>query len=1196
MSIWEILTPVSGGCTSVICSTEVADPSQLTAVIVSEAITLLEVVPSFLGTMPEYLQKDATSLRAVCVTGEAFPASTASAVDIALGAPTSIFNTYGPSEAVIVVSTHQYAQGEEVVPIGGPISNTEFAVFDARGNIATDHQGRLIILGQQVTYGYLHRQRQTSTAFIPTMQHGSVPAYDSGDIARVNRDGQLVFLGRKDSQVKIRGNRVEIGEVENAILASPSVDKCAVLAMKLGASESMSLVAFVQYVAGVVEENAVQDAVAGMPKSHHPSLVVPIESMPLNTSGKIDTNALKARHGSSSERQINLLPQNKHSQPSHSPNSQLARVVSTILGVESIDSNMSFFEAGGDSISAIKLVSAIKKEFPDAIFTVKDVFDYPTVEAMTSRLALGGPTMRPEIHESQVQEYTDDAVNFTPGKRTSLDLEKLRGVWRVVLKVESIDDEASFFAVGGDSISAIRLVSGVRAAFPDRGLSVKDVFDHSNIAQMARFLGLTRVRQASVAKARAAVPTKDVIDFFRNKARSSNSLEMVSTPSHEHLATEDMKWIRYSFTDIPVELNGVNRQSVTEAILRVWKHLLPATGEGEAVRWSTADGVGGSEAHPPGALSIAVVDDDRCVLTLLLSSLRFDVHTAEAFVNDFMTEVTRSHASDGVGQRLTGKSSRADSTSPSSRSHLPMNRQSVTFWRDVTVTAAAANVVSAKGLGSRSVESRDTKGAATFVAVRLPQLVSKESKTAIASWLVSSILLHAVSKLPSDNHHHGTGGISVSILVELPGEAGATNQVPLVVEASPKLVARSHFLVDRTMSKREYRQPQFEQLLYLERDFLLMASFEQLLRNDVAVCVARMSDSRLNMESRHSISFSLDAEGMFVASAGGNVGHESATLRYLSTVLDSLASLQFSLDKAPLIPFPVDVCEGSALAQQLHGAAIVDAWPLAPMQEGMLFEWLKDGGGTEAGSNLYVSQETRLMLVLHQSGQDASSHPSDNFPTYLSHVSTVRMAWQILTNRHEALRSVFVWDGAASPLQVVLRTHELAYSHATCCIGDASSCSINLDDVRFLKTLRGATQASNDEERAALDLSAALPPFRLRCIDLDHIGGVIVTTTWHHIILGGWSLDLLAAQESSIERRLSEGDNASNWLDGFEVPPLSNYFAWLGEQDAARARLDTRAAFTGFEPVDPCSPSTATVRHDDDASDQPLRRCLWQGC
>jgi hypothetical protein len=328
----------------------------------------------------------------------------------------------------------------------------------------------------------------------------------------------------------------------------------------------------------------------------------------------------------------------------------------------------------------------------------------------------------------------------------------------------------------------------VRAAFPDSRLTVKDTFDYPSILLMAGFLGLKGVRRESVETARTTLQTRDFTVFLRNTALSSNSLEAASSPSHEQLAIEDMKWIRFSFTDVPIEMNGVNRQSLTKAILRMWKHLMPVTGERDAVLWSSIDGVVESGAHPSGALSVAIVDDSGRVSSLLLSLLRFDAHSAEGFVNDFMIEVARSNGSVRLSHRLPTESSRTHSTSSPSGRHLPVNCQTVAFWRDVAESAAVANIVTAKVLLTRNVVSRDAIGIARQVAVRLPQLLGKESDTVIASWLVTSVLLHSASELPDDKHHQGTAGITMSIVAELPDNTGSMNQVPLSVEASPKLV------------------------------------------------------------------------------------------------------------------------------------------------------------------------------------------------------------------------------------------------------------------------------------------------------------------------------------------------------------------------------------------------------------------------
>ena len=139
------------------------------------------------------------------------------------------------------------------------------------------------------------------------------------------------------------------------------------------------------------------------------------------------------------------------------------------------------------------------------------------------------------------------------------------------------------------------------------------------------------------------------------------------------------------------------------------------------------------------------------------------------------------------------------------------------------------------------------------------------------------------------------------------------NQVPVCADVSPQLVARAHFLVGRSLSEREYAQPQFEQLLYIERDYRTMCHFEDLLRSKVVVCTAYLYDWRVGVHNRDIISFHSNVDGGTSALVDGHSNRGAILANVMSTVGTSLVLPRCTLDHAPLVPFVVDVSSGSPL-------------------------------------------------------------------------------------------------------------------------------------------------------------------------------------------------------------------------------------------------------------------------------------------
>jgi amino acid adenylation domain-containing protein/non-ribosomal peptide synthase protein (TIGR01720 family) len=353
VSVWEFVWPLIQGATLVMARPGGhVDPSYLTDLICSEAVTTTHFVPSMLRVFLEGGRLETcTSLRRVIVSGEALPPSLAR--DFLSVTTAELHNLYGPTETSIDVTSHQATSADGAsAPIGRPIANTRVYVLD-QGLEPTPIgvAGELYIAGDGLARGYLNRPGLTAERFMacPFGTAGS-RMYRTGDLARWRADGELEFLGRIDHQVKIRGHRIELGEVEAALLGHPGVAQ-AVAIVREDEPGDKRLVAYV--VAAGDEAPDVGGLRAhlkqSLPDYMIPQAIVGLEALPLTPNGKIDRKALPVPEG---------RPEGLDYVAPRTPVEEtLAGIWAEVLKIDRVGVHDNFFELGGDSIQSIKVVA-----------------------------------------------------------------------------------------------------------------------------------------------------------------------------------------------------------------------------------------------------------------------------------------------------------------------------------------------------------------------------------------------------------------------------------------------------------------------------------------------------------------------------------------------------------------------------------------------------------------------------------------------------------------------------------------------------------------------------------------------------------------------------------------------------------------------------------------------------------------------
>ncbi|MFD3745032.1 non-ribosomal peptide synthase/polyketide synthase [Nocardia sp. NPDC058633] len=381
VSLWELLAPALLGAPLVLLRPGGhLDLEYQARVVREQGVTIMEIVPSVLAAMlAEGLGDALRGLRMLHVGGEELPAPLAATVLAAI--PGELHNTYGPTE-VAITSTFQpiTAPVEQTeLPIGRPTWNVRSYVLDERlhpvpGGVA----GELYLAGVQLARGYLGRPDLTADRFVadPFGADGA-RMYRTGDLVRRDRSGALVYLGRNDFQVKIRGLRIELGEIEAALGDAPGVTHAAVLP----AIDDAGRQCLVGYVAGEVDSAAVRAHVAGrVPAYMVPSHLVVLDTVPLNSAGKLDRAALPA---------ADLSTTTAYVAPRPGAQTALADVIGALLGVARVGADDDFFAVGGNSLLAMRLVARANAALGSAL-DVRDVFDAPTVAGLAERAGVGG--------------------------------------------------------------------------------------------------------------------------------------------------------------------------------------------------------------------------------------------------------------------------------------------------------------------------------------------------------------------------------------------------------------------------------------------------------------------------------------------------------------------------------------------------------------------------------------------------------------------------------------------------------------------------------------------------------------------------------------------------------------------------------------------------------------------------------------
>jgi amino acid adenylation domain-containing protein len=391
ISVWQMLAPLVVGATTAIVSDEAArDPIRLWEATIEHGVTVLEIVPSMLGALLDALEASrdlarATRLRWLVATGEALPAR-ACARWLRLFPDVPVVNAYGPTECSDDVTHHVVRRAldaaETWTPIGGVLPGVRVHVLDgALAPVKDGELGELFVGGVQVGRGYLADAPRTAASFVPD-PFASEPGarlYRTGDRVRAREDGSLEFCGRADDQIKIRGHRIEIFEIESALRSLPGVADAAAAVRNGPAGDP-------QVVAWIVRSGAASAPIdraplrERLPNAACPTVIVEVDALPTTANGKIARDKVPAPSWPGATERAN-----DHA-AANDLEATIVAVLTEALRVPSVGLDDNFFDdLGGNSITIFRVCERLRVATGRAV-RVSTFFRHPTARTLAAHL------------------------------------------------------------------------------------------------------------------------------------------------------------------------------------------------------------------------------------------------------------------------------------------------------------------------------------------------------------------------------------------------------------------------------------------------------------------------------------------------------------------------------------------------------------------------------------------------------------------------------------------------------------------------------------------------------------------------------------------------------------------------------------------------------------------------------------------
>ncbi|OIX95093.1 non-ribosomal peptide synthetase [Staphylococcus equorum] len=382
VSVWEIFGWAMLGSQIVLLpSGEEGNPEKITELLEGYSVAMVHFVPSMLNMFVNFIKSTnnaqaISKLKYVLASGEALKPEQVNDFNHFIGNKnnTALLNLYGPTETTVDVTSFDCENHKtyDSIPIGKPISNIQAYILNEDNNImGIGVPGELCIAGVGVTAGYLNRPELTQEKFIDN-PFGKGKLYRTGDLAKWNGDGNIIYIGRIDEQVKIRGYRIELGEIESILRQHTHINDVAIVARPMVDNE-LSICAYLVSDDSLDFGSLKTSLGQKLPDYMIPAYMTQLDELPVTSNGKLNKKALPEIKV---ESKVYVAPTNDME-------SAVAETFEAVLHVDQVSIHDNFFEMGGDSLKAIKLTSLISKSYN---ISIKDIFELQTIASISKAL------------------------------------------------------------------------------------------------------------------------------------------------------------------------------------------------------------------------------------------------------------------------------------------------------------------------------------------------------------------------------------------------------------------------------------------------------------------------------------------------------------------------------------------------------------------------------------------------------------------------------------------------------------------------------------------------------------------------------------------------------------------------------------------------------------------------------------------
>ncbi|GAA3871758.1 amino acid adenylation domain-containing protein [Streptomyces sedi] len=605
-SVWELWGPLLTGGRAVVVPFEVSrSPRDLLRLLAEERVTVLNQTPSAFRWLTEAavdgpLAPGRLALRTVVFGGEALDvAELAPWYDwyARAGVPApELVNMYGITETTVHVTRRPLLPAEVAEaartgrrhsPIGRPLADLRVRLLDgALREVPIGVPGELYVSGPGLARGYLHRPALTADRFPPD-PHATAPGarmYRTGDLARYRADGELEYLGRADEQVKIRGHRVEPGEIEAALASHPGVERAVVLAHTPPGEREARLVAYLVPTSERDPEVAELRAHLGrwLPGYLVPSVFVPVAGIPLTGNGKTDRAALP------SPEDHRALPSGGRTAPRDAVEEAMARGFAEVLGLPAVGVDDNFFALGGDSIRAIRVVGALRRAGVE--LTVQELLSHQTIGGITAARRDAAPAAGASEEERRVAPFAllaaEERAALPEGVVDAYPLSMVQAamVYQMLADgEESPYHNVTVFPMVDDAPFDLSALRAAAALLAERHEILRTRFDLTTFREPVQLVNAEGVVEVGHTDLRG-LPEEEVREELRRFVADTRSspFDVTRAPMvrfHAH-RTGESRWT-FSFIECHAVLDGWSHHSLIDELLTEYRELRQGRAPGE---------------------------------------------------------------------------------------------------------------------------------------------------------------------------------------------------------------------------------------------------------------------------------------------------------------------------------------------------------------------------------------------------------------------------------------------------------------------------------------------------------------------------------------------------------------------------------------------------------------------------------------